>query len=59
MRKFTRESVCTVHGPTNPLEHTMRQMCDCVRENLHTPVNDAFMDIVTPPTTYGPTPNLI
>jgi hypothetical protein len=49
----------TVHGPTNPSERTMHQMCDYVRENPHTPVNDTFMVLVTPPTTYGLDPNLI
>jgi hypothetical protein len=62
MLKFTKGSTRTVrsvHRTTKPSERTMHQVHDCVRENPHTSMNDAFMDLVAPPTTYGPTPNLI
>jgi hypothetical protein len=59
MRKLTKGSARTVRGPKKPVECTMCHMRDCVRENPCTPVNDAFMVLVGPSTTYGPAPNLI
>jgi hypothetical protein len=40
--------MCSVHGQTQPSTHTMHQVCDCVRENIHTSMNNTFMDLVTP-----------
>jgi hypothetical protein len=48
-----------MRGPTKTLEHTILQMSECVQENMCTPFNDSFMVLFIPPTTYGPTPNLI
>jgi hypothetical protein len=58
MRKLTKGSAHSA-WPTKPIEHTMCQMHDCVQENPCTPMNDTFMVLVAPPTTYGPAPNLI
>jgi hypothetical protein len=48
-----------MHGPTQTSMHTTCQVRDYVRENLHTSMNDTFMDLVGPSTTYGPTLNTI
>jgi hypothetical protein len=62
MRKFTKGSTHTMRsmrGPTKLSEHTMRQVRNCVQENLCTSMNDTFMDLVGPSTTYGLAPNTI
>jgi hypothetical protein len=59
MHKFTKGSAHNVCRPTNPSACTMHQVSDCVQEKLCTSMNDAFMDLVGPSTTYGPAPNTI
>ena len=59
MRKLTKGSARTVHGPKKPVERTMHHMRDCVGKNPCTPMNDTFMVLVGPSPTSRPAPNLI
>jgi hypothetical protein len=53
-RAHARNALLYTGKPTHMLE-----MHNCLQAKLCTSINDAFMVIVSPSATYGPTPNLI
>lgn len=59
VHKFTKGSVHIVHNMRGPTQASACTMHDYLREKPCTSMNDAFMDLVDPSTTFSLTPNMI
>jgi hypothetical protein len=54
-----KECVHSAQANTGLNVHYAQNARLCTRKSMHTSMNDTFMDLVSPSTTSGPTPNMI